>query len=107
MMPKVGADVGKSTKWVLFGNLKKYGVKILINSKVISIQNGTVTFETEDKTKRMNFDSVILASGSRPVKRISSEIKKLGIPYSIIGDCIAPGKINDAIHGGFMAALSI
>ena len=107
MMPKVGTDVGKSTKWVLFGNLKKYGVKILTNSKVTSIQNGTLTFETEDKTERMNFDSVILASGSRPVKKLSNEIQKLGIPHSIIGDCIAPGKINDAIHGGFMAALSI
>jgi len=107
MMPKVGTDVGKSTKWILFGNLKKYGVKILTNSKVTSIQNGTVTFETENKTEKMNFDSIIMASGSRPVKTLSNEIQKLGIPYSIIGDCIAVGKINDAIHGGFMAALNI
>jgi len=107
MLPKAGEDVGKSTKWVLFGNLKRYGVQILTNSKVISIHKGAVTFESEKKINKMNFNSVILASGSRPVTRISSQIKELGIPHSIIGDCIAPGKINDAIHGGFMAALSI
>jgi 2,4-dienoyl-CoA reductase (NADPH2) len=107
MLPKAGEDVGKSTKWVLFGNLKRYGVQILTNSKVISIHKGAVTFESEKKINKMNFNSVILASGSRPVTRISNQIKKLGIPYSIIGDCIAPGKINDAIHGGFMAALNI
>ncbi len=39
MLDKVGKDVGKSTKWILMGNLKKHGVKINTNSKVISIKD--------------------------------------------------------------------
>ena len=53
------------------------------------------------------FDSVILASGSRPVQRLSREIESLKIPFAVIGDCIKPGKINDAIHAGFLAAAGI
>jgi 2,4-dienoyl-CoA reductase (NADPH2) len=30
-----------------------------------------------------------------------------GIPYTAVGDTIAPGKLNDAIHGGFLAALAL
>jgi 2,4-dienoyl-CoA reductase (NADPH2) len=46
---------------------------------------------------------VIVASGSQAVQELSSKIGKLNIPYTTVGDCIKPGKINDAIHGGFLA----
>ncbi|MFH2064594.1 MAG: FAD-dependent oxidoreductase [Pseudomonadota bacterium] len=107
MLPKVGKDVGKSTKWVLFGNLEKHGIQIRTQAKVCSIHNGTVVYETDGKTEKMQFDNVILASGSRPVQRLSKEIAELGIPYKTVGDCVQVGKINDAIHGGFLAALDI
>ena len=107
MLPKVGKDVGKSTRWVLFGNLEKYGIQIRTQAKVSSIKNGTVMYETDGKIEQMQFDHVILASGSRPVQRLSQEVGKSGIPYKIIGDCVQIGKINDAIHGGFLAALTI
>ncbi|RJP75326.1 MAG: FAD-binding protein [Desulfobacteraceae bacterium] len=107
MLPKVGKDVGKSTKWVLFGNLEKHGIQIRTQAKVCSIHHGTVVYETDGKTEKMQFDNVILASGSRPVQRLSKEIAELGIPYKTVGDCVQVGKINDAIHGGFLAALDI
>jgi 2,4-dienoyl-CoA reductase (NADPH2) len=107
MLPKAGKDVGRSTKWVLFGNLKKYGIQIRTDAKVSSIKNGTVMYQIDGKMEQMQFDNVILASGSRPVQQLSREIGKLGIPFKTIGDCVQPGKINDAIHGGFLAALEI
>jgi 2,4-dienoyl-CoA reductase (NADPH2) len=74
---------------------------------VISIQNGTLTYEKAGESFQETFDSVILASGSRPVQRLSREIESLKIPFVVIGDCIKPGKINDAIHAGFLAAAGI
>ncbi len=107
MLPKAGMDVGKSTKWVLLGNLERYCVDILTNSKVIGINNGTVTFEQDGKEEKLQFDNVILASGSKPVQHLSEKVEALGIPFTTIGDCTKIGKINDAIHGGFLAALKI
>jgi 2,4-dienoyl-CoA reductase (NADPH2) len=107
MLPKAGKDVGKSTKWILNDNLKRYGVKVNTNTKVINIHNGTLTYEKDGATFQEAFDSVILASGSRPVQRLSREIEMLKIPFAVIGDCIKPGKINDAIHAGFLAAMGI
>ncbi len=107
MLPKAGKDVGKSTKWILTDNLKRYGVKVNTGTKVISIKSGTLTYEKDGKSFQENFNSVILASGSRPVQRLFRDIEALEIPFAVIGDCIKPGKINDAIHAGFMAAVKI
>ncbi|MBU3954042.1 MAG: FAD-dependent oxidoreductase [Proteobacteria bacterium] len=107
MLEKAGQDVGKSTRWILMNNLDRYGVKINTGSKVVSIKAGVVTYEREGKRCEETFDTVILASGSRPVQTLEEKIRDLDIPYSVIGDCVRPGKINDAIHGGFLAAISL
>jgi len=107
MLPKAGSDVGKSTRWVLFDSLKRYGVTIRTETKVSAINNGTLTWEADGQEATETFDNVILAAGSRPVRTLSEAAESLGIPYCTVGDCNGPGKINDAIHGGFLAATAI
>ncbi|MGD9058111.1 MAG: FAD-dependent oxidoreductase [Desulfobacterales bacterium] len=107
MLPRIGQDIGKSTRWIVFDNLKRYGVKVKTSTRVTSIRDGIVIFEKEDQTKQIQFDNVILASGAQSVAGLSAEIKKLGIPFATVGDGLRLGKLNDAIHGGFLAALSI
>jgi 2,4-dienoyl-CoA reductase (NADPH2) len=107
MLDKIGKDVGKSTKWIVFDNLKRFRIKIITGARVLSVAGGKVIFEKDGDKKEMQFGNVILASGSRSVKKLSSEMSTLGIPFTAVGDCITPGRINDAIHGGFLAALKI
>ncbi len=107
MLPKPGADVGKSVKWILLSNLARYGVEIITNAQVSSLEDGNIKFKKEGKEESIQFDNVIIATGSSPVRTISDKIEKTGIPHSIIGDCVKPGKINDAIHSGFFAGLEI
>ncbi len=107
MLPKVGKDIGKSTKWVVMSNLDRFGVKVNTEAKVISIKDGLITFEKDGEEKKEQFDTVVLAAGSKSVKKLSTEVEKLDIPFTTIGDAVQPGKINDAIHGGFLAALKI
>ena len=107
MLPRAGKDVGKSTKWVLMSELQKYGVTIVTEAEVISIKNGLLTFKKDGQEHQRRFDNIINAAGSKSVKTISEKIQKLGIPYAIIGDGDKPGKMNHAIHGGFLAALEI
>lgn len=113
MLPKAGMDVGKSTKWILMDGLRKHGVKIMSNAKVVFIKKieisktFEVSYEKGGKQGKMTFDNVIIASGSKPVCRLSKQLEEHGIPFTAIGDCTGPGKINDAIHGGFSAAMKI
>jgi len=107
MLEKPGKDMGKSTRWVLMDKLDRYKIDIQTDAKVLSINDGTVMYEQKDEIKTQKFDTVIMASGSQPVQDLSNAIESIDIPHATVGDCISPGKINDAIHGGFLAALEI
>lgn len=107
MLPRVGSDVGKSTKWVLLGELSRLGVTLHTGTRVTGISDGVVTFEKDGTTSQQRFDHVINAAGARPVNDIAAKIESLAIPYNVIGDAVAPGQMNDAIHGGFLAATAI
>ena len=107
MLPRIGQDVGKSTRWILFDNLKRYGVSVKTGARVTSIHNGLVKFEKDGQADQMQFDHVILAAGSKSVPGLSAEIKQMGYPFATVGDGVRPGKLNEAIHGGFLSAMNI
>lgn len=107
MLEKAGQDLGKSTKWILMGNLKRHGVDILTKSKVMSIKDGQITWDQDGEIKTQTFDTVILALGSKSVNTLEETAAQLDIPCTAIGDSVKPGRINDAIHGGFLAAIDL
>ncbi len=107
MLPRIGQDIGKSTRWIVFDNLKRYGIAVKTSAQVTSIRHGIVKFVKRDQVQERQFDNVILASGVQSVPGLSADIKKLGIPFAAVGDGLRLGKLNDAIHGGFLAALNI
>lgn len=107
MLPRIGQDIGKSTRWILFDNLKRYKVSVKTGTTVTSVRSGRVNFQKDGQEGQMRFDNVILASGSKSVTGLSAQIKKLGYPFATVGDGVRPGKLNEAIHGGFLAAMNI
>jgi len=107
MQKKVANDVGKSTRWVLMNNLKQYGVNLVTGARVNKIEDGSVYYQRDGKFLEEKYDTVVVAAGSRPVQDIATILKGSGIPHVVTGDSVQPGKINDAVHGGFLAALNI
>jgi 2,4-dienoyl-CoA reductase (NADPH2) len=107
MLPRIGQDVGKSTRWILFDNLKRYKISVKTGAKVTSIRDGIVKFQKDGREEQRQFDNVILASGSQSVAGMSAQVKKMGYPFAAVGDGVRVGKLNEAIHGGFLAAINI
>lgn len=107
MLDKAGAGIGKSTKWVAMSNLERYGVTVITGSKVTSVDQGTLRYEKDGKRMEKKYDTIVVAAGSRPVKALAELLESQGIPFTSVGDSVRPGKIDDAIHGGFLAALNL
>jgi len=107
MLPKIGKDIGRSTRWVVMADVERDGITVIKNAKVLSVKDGKVTYEHNGATESVQFDTVVTAIGSKPVKAVSSLIGNTGVPFTVIGDGVQPGKINDAIHGGFLAATGL
>ncbi len=99
MMPKIGADIGPSTKWIMMTNLKRYNVGRYTDSKVISIQKNAVTVEQPDGTqKSIPADTVVLAIGSRSENKLAEQLKDKIADLVVIGDAVKPRKAMDAIR---------
>jgi len=107
MAPRAGGDLGRSTRWIMMANLKRYGVKLVTDATVTKLSAKKVTWSQGENHQDKFFDTVILATGSKSVTALSSRLPDLGVPFTVIGDGLAPGKLNHAIHGGFLAALQL
>ncbi len=107
MLPRAGNGVGKSTKWILMGNIEEHDVKIITGAKVTSVRDNIVTYEKDGETASIQFDSIVNAAGSKSVRRIAGELDKTGIPYAVAGDSNRPATIMQAIHEGFLAVMSM
>ena len=107
MLDKAGMDVGKSTRWILMGNLERHGVTIRTGAQVKSIRKGSLEYQQGDQLSSQDFDTIIMAAGAVAVNTLEPVAKELGIACTVIGDSVKVGKINDAVHGGFLAATEL
>jgi 2,4-dienoyl-CoA reductase-like NADH-dependent reductase (Old Yellow Enzyme family)/thioredoxin reductase len=71
--------------------------------------NGITVVNKENKEEFLPADKVIYAVGMRAnkeeTKKLHSAVKD--VPVYEIGDCVNPSKVYDAVHQGFIAAMSI
>lgn len=70
-----------------------------INGKSVSVVDGS------GKKERLPADNVILASGAKSLEDTVKPFREFALKNSIefhaIGDCADPGKVENAVHGGF------
>jgi 2,4-dienoyl-CoA reductase (NADPH2) len=107
MMEKAGNGIGRSTRWVAMSNVKRYGIDIITGARVVSVSRGDLSYETGEGSFVKHFDNIVVAVGSRSVKSLAEQLEQEDIPFTSVGDGLKPGKLDDAIHGGFLAALEI
>jgi 2,4-dienoyl-CoA reductase (NADPH2) len=106
MMPRVGKGVGKSTKWILMGNIEDHDVKIITGAKVNSARNNLIVYEKEGATYSEKFDSIINAAGAKSVRTVAESFRR---QYSFCSyrDSVRPMNILQAIHEGFLAVMNL
>lgn len=107
MLPKIGKDIGVTTRWVFLKELDLLGVEVITDATVKAIADEGVVYEKDGDTHALLVESVVLALGAVPADEIEEELKKAGFDYQKIGDVMKPRKIMDAIHEGFLAAVDI
>ena len=107
MLPKVGKGVGRSTKWILFGLLKRFGVNLVTKAKVVSIAPGKVTAEVDGEQKEFEADTVVMAAGARPKDGLGRELKERGFTVMPVGDAEMVGSVLEAVAAGWKAGARI
>ena len=110
MLPKLGSNLGRTTKWVLLGKCDALGVNFLTSVKVTEIGENSVSYSNaEGKENAINdIDYVFYATGVEPNDKLYKDIKELGtFRVEKIGDARKPETVMEAVARGYKMGNSI
>lgn len=109
MLPRIGEDIGITTRWTVLMYLREKGVKMSTNKKAVEIKRGAVVVEdvqSEDGGEVL-CDTAVLAVGTKPNDGLYNELAGKVPDIYKIGDCVKPKKAIDATHEAADLALKI
>ena len=87
---------------VLVQRMLQKGIHIERNAKVIDATDKTITFIQNDVERKIeNVDTLVFAVGYHVDQSLEEMIKECGNTYYMIGDCVKPGNIKDAISTAY------
>lgn len=107
MLPELGKNFGKSTRWGMMQDVERYGVKTRTTARVIEITADCVRIACDDKVEEIPADSVVLAVGTKAHNPLQEKLAARGIPFQVVGDARNPAMVYDAVHQGFNAGRDI
>ncbi len=107
MMPKLGKDIGFTTRWTVMQDLRRYGVETVVNAVAKKISPRGVAIVIEGEERLIEGDTVVLAAGVQPEDSLHENLKDRVGELHLIGDAKSPRKAYDAIHEGFRVGMAI
>ena len=87
--------------------IKPYGTEILLNTKLVSVNESGIVVEDKNGKRSIDVDSVVLSMGVRPDNALCSELEKAGIRCCAVGDADKGGTIGNATQSAFHTAMTI
>jgi pyruvate/2-oxoglutarate dehydrogenase complex dihydrolipoamide dehydrogenase (E3) component len=99
--PSIAASVNPQARDNLLARLIKNGVTMLTGVRYEEITDrGLVITDKEGQRQTIEADTVVLATGAMQNTELVTELEGQDIALHLIGDCVTPGKIIDAIRDG-------
>jgi 2,4-dienoyl-CoA reductase-like NADH-dependent reductase (Old Yellow Enzyme family) len=100
-------DLASSRDWgKVHGMLKRLGVIFHVDKELVSISEDRVTLRdlyTNEETTEIQVSATVMVQGSAANDQLYHELSALK-PCHLIGDAMAPRRVNDAINEGELVA---
>jgi len=107
MLPKVGKDIGMSTRWVELKMLKLYNVQTITDTAVKEITPDGVVVDRQGSIEHISCDTVVVAVGTASLNTLEQTIQNKAKQVFTVGDAATPSKAFEAIREGFDTARRI
>ncbi|MCG8402337.1 MAG: FAD-dependent oxidoreductase [Firmicutes bacterium] len=107
MQKSVGKDIGQSSRWVILGEMRRFGIRALTKTRLLRITGSGVVVEKDGEEQALEADTVVLAVGSCPAAELGERIKAELPEVYLVGDAVAPRKALDAVHQGYLAGSTV
>ncbi|MFQ5826556.1 MAG: FAD-dependent oxidoreductase, partial [Dehalococcoidia bacterium] len=104
---RIGHDIGSTTRWGMVQRMRKLGIGVEPNMTAQEITERGVRFQRDGESHFLEADTVVLAGGMRANRELAQALEGKVADLYIIGDCIEPRRIGEAMAEGFLAANKI
>jgi len=101
MREGIAMDMDRTTRIFLISSLSSLGVEFLTKSTAKEIKKKGVIIDDRGKERFIQADLVVLALGAKSNFDLACQVKKMGINYHIVGDCVEARRMPEAISEGF------
>lgn len=106
--PEMASKMAPAVRTFLLDRLSASGVTLLTRVRYNKVTPQGLVLTTDDgETKTIKADSIVLAAGAIPNRKLLEELKGEVPEIHLVGDCVEPRTIRDAIVDGFHIALKI
>ena len=110
MLPKLGLNVGRTTRGFLIGHIMKLGIKTITNANIMKFEGKRLEYDHAGQPQTLEgIDTFILATGVTPNTDLHDKVKASNPSFKIykIGDCKKARTMMEAIHEGFKTAYKL
>lgn len=101
LMPE---QVNPSSRMGLMDLIDKSGVTVLVGTKLVEVTGQSVVLQSKESGQELRADSVVLALGLRPDPTLQDRLQGRVGDLFVVGDCVAPRKVMNAVWEGFHAS---
>ncbi len=107
MLDEIGSDIGTIMGPLVWSRLKNAGVRMETGIRVTEIRKEGVTGVRGNSSELFAADAVVLATGLKPERRLAERAKGKAWEVQLIGDCVEPRRIMEAVSEGSEVARQI
>ena len=87
---------------------KENNIKLQTNTTCKSITDkGVLGVDENGEEKLFEADTVIISTGYKSRSELVESLRACAPDYAIIGDCLKPGKVLEAVHLGYFTAINL
>lgn len=105
---EVAQDINTLNRAALLDELSKYGVTFLFDHTIKGFSaEGVVVTDKEGKQQTLKADTIVVALGAKSENKLAENLKGKVSELYVVGDCVSPRKIGEAMHEGFVAGWRI
>jgi 2,4-dienoyl-CoA reductase-like NADH-dependent reductase (Old Yellow Enzyme family)/thioredoxin reductase len=101
MLDEIGSDIGPILRSGVLARLKNAGVRMEADVKVVEMSEKGVRGVRDNVSEFFSGDTVVLAVGMRSENKLARSLEGKVKEFHLIGDCLKPGRIKEAIADGF------
>lgn len=107
MLGELATDALAINRISLLRLLQEHGVRALTNHRIERFLPNGLVARTADGEVTVEGDTIVVALGTRPENELARRLQDAWHEVYVVGDCVTPAKVGDAVRAGFVAGWQV